>query len=203
MQVFFVRHGQSMGNLTGDYSTDANDQLSELGHQQAAALHRRLLDLDFDAVYCSPLKRALQTIEPYATQTKTTVEVWPEIAEACWQEDRSHQEISDYRTRSKPLPIHHHDGLFTFKENKAVCPIDEETYAEGLFRLQQSVEQFKDLHGGTNDHILVVGHGFALARIIEYFLDIDPIGRFDHGNTGMSHLIEVDGVFAMQYLNRL
>jgi broad specificity phosphatase PhoE len=38
MQFYFVRHGQSMGNMANDYSTSAHDQLSPNGWQQAKQL---------------------------------------------------------------------------------------------------------------------------------------------------------------------
>ena len=42
----------------------------------------------FDRIITSPLQRALQTIAPYLAATQQRAEIWPEIAEACWQDER-------------------------------------------------------------------------------------------------------------------
>ena len=54
MKIYFVRHGQP------DY---ANDCLTELGHQQAAAAAERLRDCGIEKVFSSTKGRAMQTAE--------------------------------------------------------------------------------------------------------------------------------------------
>jgi probable phosphoglycerate mutase len=62
-EVVMVRHGEQV--LTGEQSVqDSIDPpLSELGERQAEAVAQRLSTMEIDAVYSSPLRRALQTGE--------------------------------------------------------------------------------------------------------------------------------------------
>ena len=89
MNVTILRHGQTVGNATGDYSTQANDVLSAVGVEQAERLAAGLAGYQFDAIYCSPLERALKTIAPYLRENGRSAEVWPELAEVCWQADHT------------------------------------------------------------------------------------------------------------------
>ena len=60
MKLHFARHGQSMGNMAGDYSTDAHDRLSPAGKKQALRLAARLAALMPLFAIWSPLKSAAQ-----------------------------------------------------------------------------------------------------------------------------------------------
>lgn len=60
MKVYIVRHGQVPHNALGQYNTQDED-LTELGIQQAEELRNRMKDLHFDIVISSPLLRATHT----------------------------------------------------------------------------------------------------------------------------------------------
>ena len=66
-ELYFLRHGQSVSNVTPDYVTglDHDSPLTPLGLEQARALGRRLARecLEFDRVYSSTMTRAVQTTE--------------------------------------------------------------------------------------------------------------------------------------------
>ena len=61
MKVYFIRHGQSQGNLEKRASGWFQSPLSELGHSQARALVPVLKEVKFDIIYSSDLVRAIQT----------------------------------------------------------------------------------------------------------------------------------------------
>lgn len=60
MKVYLVRHGQVPHNAMGKYSTEDED-LTELGIQQAKELKDKIKNLHFDIVISSPLLRATHT----------------------------------------------------------------------------------------------------------------------------------------------
>ena len=65
--LFFVRHGQSMANLLRVFAGQMDFELSDLGLRQAEKGARFLKDhFSIDAIYSSPMKRAMQTAEPAA-----------------------------------------------------------------------------------------------------------------------------------------
>jgi broad specificity phosphatase PhoE len=203
MKLYLVRHGESNGNATGDYSTKSHDNLSENGLSQARDLADRLKDFRFDAIYCSPLQRSIQTITPYAISQDLKIEIWPELAEACWQEDTTILE--------KDTPIYSAvDALtdlqktyFTFRENQQRTPCEDETYSHGVHRLEQAIDLIKNLHENSTDHILIVGHGYANCILIELLLGLPHTQTFDHVNTGISLLKENEkGIFKVKFINR-
>lgn len=69
--VYFVRHGQSVDNISPVFqSTDS--PLSEQGRQQADSIAERLVHLSFEALISSPLPRAEETAERIAERTGIT-----------------------------------------------------------------------------------------------------------------------------------
>lgn len=60
MKVYTVRHGQIPSNALRRYPYE-DEQLTELGIEQAAKLRDRLKNTEFDVIVCSPLNRAKQT----------------------------------------------------------------------------------------------------------------------------------------------
>lgn len=60
MKVYIVRHGQVPHNVLGQYNTEDED-LTELGIQQAEELRNKIKDFQFDIVISSPLLRATHT----------------------------------------------------------------------------------------------------------------------------------------------
>lgn len=61
--IYIVRHGQTDWNLKRIYQGRIDIELNSKGIEQANALQEKLKDVKFDYVFCSPLKRALQTAQ--------------------------------------------------------------------------------------------------------------------------------------------
>lgn len=81
MDIFFVRHGQSEGNIGGDYSP-SDPPLTELGHAQAARAGLALSGQSIDALYTSPMMRAMQTAKALHEVLGLSIQVRIELAEA-------------------------------------------------------------------------------------------------------------------------
>ena len=203
MHIYLVRHGQSMGNATNDYSTAQHDQLSPTGWKQAHSLIERLADQVFDAMYVSPLQRAIETISPLAEARQAKIEVWPELAECCWQQEKT---PPDREAGWRAAPCHDIERFdptfFFFREGRPLMPAEPETYAEGLNRVYAAAELLRKRHGGGTERVLMVSHGFFLAQFIELLMGHEPQRRIDHANTGISLLVEKDGLFTIKYINR-
>lgn len=64
VSVYLLRHGETSWNAEGNrYCGRTDINLTEKGIAQAEAVHQRLKDKQLDAVYSSPLTRALRTAE--------------------------------------------------------------------------------------------------------------------------------------------
>ncbi|MBN1908439.1 MAG: histidine phosphatase family protein [Pirellulales bacterium] len=81
MILYLVRHGQSLYNAEGRIQGQADTPLSELGHQQAAAVARAMADLPIEAIYASPLLRASQTAGHLAQVLELDVRHDPRLKE--------------------------------------------------------------------------------------------------------------------------
>jgi 2,3-bisphosphoglycerate-dependent phosphoglycerate mutase len=68
-RVLLVRHGQSRGNAERRFGGHSPTPLSGLGHRQAEATARSLVQERVTAIYSSDLLRAVQTAEPLSRLT--------------------------------------------------------------------------------------------------------------------------------------
>jgi probable phosphoglycerate mutase len=59
--IYLIRHGECAGNREGLFRGRFDFPLNDIGSKQARSLAKELEDVEFDAVYTSPLKRAFQT----------------------------------------------------------------------------------------------------------------------------------------------
>ncbi len=63
--LYFIRHGQSLGNLSGTFLGHTDLDLSPLGYMQAKRTAEHLADIHIDKVYSSDLLRAYNTCGEY------------------------------------------------------------------------------------------------------------------------------------------
>jgi broad specificity phosphatase PhoE len=68
MIFFLIRHGESVYNAEGRIQGQSDVPLSALGLRQAAAIADALAHEQIEAIYSSPLSRAMQTAEPLAAK---------------------------------------------------------------------------------------------------------------------------------------
>lgn len=63
--VYIIRHGETDSNIRHTCIGHKDIELNENGKMQAHELCQRLSEVHFDAIYSSPLTRAISTITPY------------------------------------------------------------------------------------------------------------------------------------------
>lgn len=61
-EIYLVRHCESLGNVLQVYNGTIDLDVSENGQKQLPFLAKRFNDIHIDAVYSSPLKRAMKTV---------------------------------------------------------------------------------------------------------------------------------------------
>jgi probable phosphoglycerate mutase len=64
LKIYFLRHGETIYSQTGGYCGDLDPDLTEEGHQMAAAFGAAHKDHPWTAVYVSPKKRTIATAKP-------------------------------------------------------------------------------------------------------------------------------------------
>lgn len=96
-QIILVRHGETVRNIEGIVQGWNDSILTEKGERQVARLAARVAALGVDAVFSSPLGRAMATAAPIASATGlgvTTHDGLREMNYGLW-EGRSFLEIRD------------------------------------------------------------------------------------------------------------
>jgi broad specificity phosphatase PhoE len=165
--VYFVRHGESEGNASGIYQAE-NSPLTELGLKQAESIAERCAKLPIDAIISSPLIRARQTAEKISARLGMEVEFSELFAE-----------------RERPTEVKgkkHGDAAAIAMDrtwlqrsiSKMTDPLYGETFDHVMDRARRALDL---LDARTEEHLLVVTHGFFLRVILAEVLigqDITP-----------------------------
>lgn len=73
MNIYILRHGQTDYNLMGKFQGQVDIELNKTGMQQAQEAAKELLKVEFNKVFSSPLKRALQTVQ-YVTKCQIEID---------------------------------------------------------------------------------------------------------------------------------
>lgn len=96
-EIILVRHGETEWNVTEIFRGRTDIELNETGLRQAKLLAEYLGKVKINAIYSSPLKRALKTAEVIASYHKLDVDIAPSLIDlnfGKWQ-GLSHQEVKD------------------------------------------------------------------------------------------------------------
>lgn len=80
MKIYFVRHGQTTGNVNDFYQT-AETPLTEQGLNQAKQVAERLRSVPLDLIYTSTHLRARDTADIISKYTGVRVEEWQDLIE--------------------------------------------------------------------------------------------------------------------------
>ncbi len=81
MQLYLIRHAQSENNARGQTQRVEDPALTQLGHEQARRLARRVASLGLTRLISSPFLRALQTTDHLRLATGLRPEVRIELHE--------------------------------------------------------------------------------------------------------------------------
>lgn len=96
-EIILVRHGETEWNVEEIFRGRIDIELNETGMKQAELLAEYLSHLKLEAIYSSPLKRALKTAEIIAGYHKLGVEIAPGLIDFNYGEWQGlpHQEVKD------------------------------------------------------------------------------------------------------------
>ncbi len=179
--VLLVRHGEAVGNREGRLIGQTDAPLSELGHQQAAAVGARLSALPIGRIISSDLPRTMQTAEPLAGRLDLEVETDPrlrEIANGAWEgrmPDEVEAEWPDLWKR--------------YRADEDVTRPGGESWAEVGRR---SVAAIREIPAAEDNLVVVFTHGGPIIQILRWAIGLPhdthvytgPMGAM--ANTGVS-----------------
>ena len=70
MEIYYTRHGETIGNIKSIIQGQTGGELTEEGFHQVSLLGKRLSEINFDYIYCSDLNRTKQTLETILKELK-------------------------------------------------------------------------------------------------------------------------------------
>lgn len=187
--VYFVRHGQSEGNISAAFQAPSSP-LSEKGLRQAEQIAHRVSQLSFDALISSPFDRAKETAEVIARVTGKTTEFSNLFSE-----------------RIKPTsidgkPHEDQDAVVIWKEWNTSLYVpgmkveDGENFDDLVVRSERALS-FLEHHPARN--IVVVTHGYFLRTIVARVLLDDLFSPETFKNFQKMASMENTGLTVLRY----
>lgn len=162
-RLVLVRHGQTEWNVTGRLQGLTDSALDETGRAQSRALADRLAGEPADALWTSPLLRAVETAEALAETLRLT----PIVHHGLRERDVGVWGGMPYSEVAKRFPSEWERVL-----SGEDLPVGGgETKAAVQARMIEAVEVIGAAHpGGT---VVVVSHGLALKTLVCGLLGLD------------------------------
>lgn len=197
--LYLIRHGQTDNNIYGGFNgTRSNQPLNATGRKMAAALTPAFADIPLDAIYTSPLKRAMATAEGVRGGRQIPMIIDPDIREIDFGVWDGTAYLDSKRKYPQEMRRWHRD-LAHF-----IAPGGSESAHDVSVRMFRAVLRILRAHrGGT---VALVSHGCALDFWLTHALGM-PIQSF-HKIAGLYNTaygvveIEDDGHFTVKEWNK-
>jgi probable phosphoglycerate mutase len=179
LRIYLARHGETDWNRQRRLQGSQDVPLSATGREQAEALGKRLSGVSLDAVYASPLRRALETARIAAGGLPVSVR--PGLAE------RSFGAFEGLRRNSEPERKRELDRR---RRDPDDALDGGESENQHLARVRAAVEEIRARHAEGN--VLVVGHSGTNKLVLRVLLDLarDEARRIRQSNDEL-YLVEL------------
>ncbi|MBN3524509.1 histidine phosphatase family protein [Paenibacillus apiarius] len=181
MELYLVRHGQSVGNTMPDRDMP-DSPLTERGLAQAGRVGMYLRDRGIAGIFASPLIRALQSAQPLAQLLQLPVQVRKElyeVREGGQYIGPSLQSLSECVPEAAFQNTMEKDGwVYPGGDNHEIV-------------VQRAREMLRQLNMCGEERIAVFCHGNFNEYLIREALGIASSAhiRFPQANTGVTHII--------------
>lgn len=162
MEVYLLRHGQTVMNEQHTLQGQSNSDLNAVGIQQAQQVRQKIVErgLEFQRIYCSPLHRTVQTCRIATGKNETDFILDDRLKEVALGDLEGVRFDSLDPVLSKKFMRHPFDFV----------PVgDGETMQQVVDRAGAFLEELKQSE--NSDTVLVVSHGGTLHAILYYLLD--------------------------------
>lgn len=159
MEIYFIRHGETLWNTLKIFQGSSDSPLTELGISQAEKLAERLKDIEFTEFYSSPMGRTIQTSRIVMGDRKQELKFIDEFREISMgdMEGVPRQEFESRYPKE----------FFDFFNN----PVDYnpvayngEDYYQVIKRVKKGLEKLISYHK-DGDRVAVVTHGVTLKAL--------------------------------------
>jgi broad specificity phosphatase PhoE len=209
LKIYYIRHGQSGKNVLKRWEKNDvpksewpsyvgnSDVFTPTGEKQVAAATEKLKTYPFDFIASSPLWRARNTILPYLKETHSKAEVWPELREAGGYGSILSKEIpvleDEILNRGEPIILPEEELPYFIlrddaKNNYSQYPENSPGLVRAAYLKHATLSAIKLIEqrfGGTDQTILLTGHGTAGRSLLQLLLQEAPKVKKGIGQTGI------------------
>ena len=162
MEIYFVRHGQTIWNVEKRFQGLSDSPLTELGITQAKLLGEKLKDIKFNKFYSTSLKRAYDTANYIKGNRKQKVEIFDDFVEISMG-DMEGIKQEDFK---KLYPEQVKNFFFNQLEYDP-SSFGGESFLEVRERVIRGLNKFIELNKNY-ERVLVVSHGATLKTLLHY-----------------------------------
>ena len=162
MEIYFVRHGQTVWNVEKRFQGLSDSPLTELGITQAKLLGEKLKDIKFDKFYSTSLKRANDTANYIKGNRKQEVEIFDDFVEISMGDMEGIQQ-----EEFKKLYPEQVKNFFFNQLEYDPSSFGGESFLEVRERVAKGLDKFIDLNKDY-ERVLVVSHGATLKTLLHY-----------------------------------
>lgn len=157
MKLYVIRHGQTNCNKEKRYNCRYDEDINEIGIEQAIRASENIKKLNIDLIICSPMKRTKHTME------LLNVNKVPVI-----YDDRIIERDGGKLTRTI-IDDYYFTEYYNYYSKKTIEGL--ETLPELFNRIHSFLYEIKNKYKDKN--ILIVTHG-AVARSIQFYFEEIP-----------------------------
>ena len=160
MEIYFVRHGQTIWNVEKRFQGLSDSPLTELGITQAKLLGEKLKDIKFDKFYSTSLKRANDTANYIKGNREQEVEIFDDFVEISMGDMEGIQQ-----EEFKKLYPEQVKNFFFNQLEYDPSSFGGESFLEVRERVAKGLDKFIELNKDY-ERVLVVSHGATLKTLL-------------------------------------
>lgn len=166
MNLYVIRHGETNMGKNNIIATE-DEPLNETGIKQAIEAGKEIKKLNINKIYCSPIQRAIDTLNLFELNTSIPVVIENRIKE---RNMRKYEKV--------PFKDLEWDEFWNYNSDKLYPEL------ESMKSVYERIEEFlNELKSSNNsDNILLVTHGGISRAIYWYFNGIPENGNSSNIN---------------------
>lgn len=161
MEVYIVRHGETVWNSEKRLQGNQDIELNENGRSAARNLGDRLQDIAFDCIFSSPLKRAYETACIVKGSRDIPIVKDERIREISFG-DMEGVHLSEWNDEQSPY------RFFFTEPGKYLAPPNGENLSQVCARTREFLEEVVEPQFKAWERIMIVAHGAANKGLMCY-----------------------------------
>jgi len=168
LRLYLLRHGETTFSMSRGFCGALDVDLTDFGYEMAQAFADEYKSLDWEAIYCSPMKRTQATATPISKATGLELKLREGLRECNYGEWEG-------KSKEEVRQAFQSDNYHWMTEPAWNPPTGGETAVEIRNRAMAVIAEIEETY--TEGNVLVVSHRTTLRIVLCSLLGID-LGRY-------------------------